>query len=88
VSEERTRWIAQADRVLARLQQGPASNAELATISLKYTSRISDLRVRGHVIEAFDHDHGTGECWYRLVTPRGFDSVPAVRIPVPKGQLF
>tara|TARA_Y100000310_G_scaffold316852_2_gene369061 strand:+ start:2515 stop:2820 length:306 start_codon:yes stop_codon:yes gene_type:complete len=33
--------------ILARLQRGPATNAELSTISLKYTSRISDLRAAG-----------------------------------------
>jgi hypothetical protein len=36
--------------VLARLQRGPATNQELAAISLKYTSRISDLRAAGYVI--------------------------------------
>lgn len=41
----------QCQRILERLQKGPATNVELAAISLKYTSRISDLRKLGHVIE-------------------------------------
>jgi hypothetical protein len=36
--------------ILQRLQQGPATNAELARISLKYTSRISDIRAAGYKI--------------------------------------
>ena len=42
-----SRLRGQNARVLARLRRGPASNAELAAISLKYTSRISDLRKAG-----------------------------------------
>ena len=38
------RLSAQNDAVLSRLRRGPATNTELAAISLKYTSRISDLR--------------------------------------------
>jgi hypothetical protein len=34
--------------ILERLKQGPATNVELAGISLKYTSRISDLRAAGY----------------------------------------
>lgn len=34
-------------KILARLQRGPASNVELAKLSLKYTSRLSDLRKAG-----------------------------------------
>ena len=37
--------------ILARLRSGPATNVELAELSLKYTSRISDLRAAGYVIE-------------------------------------
>ena len=37
-------------RVLKRLRLGPATNAELSTISLKYTSRVSDLRAMGFEI--------------------------------------
>lgn len=36
--------------ILERLTQGPATNHELSQISLKYTSRISDLRKAGYTI--------------------------------------
>lgn len=38
------RLAGQNRRILDRLRQGPATNVELAEISLKYTSRISDVR--------------------------------------------
>lgn len=44
------RLISQNSHILARLRDGPATAAELAAISLKYTSRISDLRKAGHDI--------------------------------------
>lgn len=57
-----TSWSApQADRarlkgqnlaIYERLQRGPATNAELAAISLKYTSRIDDVRKAGIAIDA------------------------------------
>lgn len=64
--EEVPRLSRQCSLVLERLRQGPATNDELATISRKYTSRISDLRSAGHDVEAFDRNHKTGVCWYRL----------------------
>lgn len=45
---DRVRLSGQNAAILARLQRGPASNEELAGISLKYTSRISDLRAAGY----------------------------------------
>lgn len=57
-------------RILNRLRLGPASNTELSGISLKYTSRISDLRKHGFDIECrrqaggwnlyYLHLHGRG----------------------------
>ena len=44
------RLSAQCRTILARLQAGPATNAELAAIALKYTSRISDLRKAGYSV--------------------------------------
>lgn len=55
-----------ATRILARLREGPVSNRELSAISLKYTGRISDLRMNGFDVECFDHNRKTGEAWYRL----------------------
>ena len=46
--EDSPRLDSQCDRMLARLQQGPATNVELSGISLKYTSRITDLRQLGY----------------------------------------
>ena len=44
------RLAGQNMQILTRLSRGPATNSELAQISLKYTSRISDLRAAGLVI--------------------------------------
>jgi hypothetical protein len=46
----RRRLSRQCRLILARLRAGPATNAELAQIALKYTSRISDIRDNGYVI--------------------------------------
>lgn len=48
--EDRHRLTGQNAVILARLQQGPATNVELSDLSLKYTSRISDLRAAGYRI--------------------------------------
>ena len=55
---EQQRLSEQNQRVLARLQQGPASNRDLAAIALKYTSRISDLRAAGYVIVPVERSGG------------------------------
>jgi hypothetical protein len=47
---EVNRLATQNQQILARLKRGPATNVELAGISLKYTSRISDLREAGYSI--------------------------------------
>ena len=51
--EEAPRLTGQNAAVFLRLRRGPATNKELSAIALKYTSRISDLRERGFVIECF-----------------------------------
>lgn len=45
------RLTGQCLAILDRLRKGPATNVELAALSLKYTSRISDLRAAGHTIK-------------------------------------
>jgi hypothetical protein len=45
---EAPRLRPQHHEILARLREGPATNAELAGLSLKYTSRVSDLRAAGY----------------------------------------
>ena len=54
--------------ILSRLRIGPATNTALATISLKYTSRISDLRAAGHTIRC-TRQYDSGVTFYELVKP-------------------
>jgi hypothetical protein len=61
---DRPRLSGQNARILARLRKGPATNAELAEISLKYTSRISDLRAAGYGVLCETGQGGVN--WYRL----------------------
>jgi hypothetical protein len=63
---ERRRLKGQNAAILDRLRQGPATNRELVGMSLKYTSRVSDLRERGCVIHC-DEDRATGLNTYRLL---------------------
>ncbi len=67
------RLDSQCDRMLARLQQGPATNVELSGISLKYTSRITDLRKMGHDILCQKRPNGL--TIYRLVPKRDTPSI-------------
>jgi hypothetical protein len=66
--EDKPRLDSQCDRILARLKTGPATNVELAGISLKYTSRLSDLRRLGHAITCEKRANGVSV--YRLVPRR------------------
>lgn len=59
------RLAGQSLRIVQRLQQGRASNFELAQIALKYTSRISDLRKAGYVIRCERYPQGVS--FYLLV---------------------
>lgn len=49
---EVVRLSGQNQAILERLRRGPCTNVELAKLSLKYTSRISDLRAAGFTITA------------------------------------
>jgi hypothetical protein len=64
--EERRRLSAQCAAVLARLECGPATNRDLALISLKYTSRISDLRQAGYNVQVIARNARTGLTTYQL----------------------
>jgi hypothetical protein len=44
---DRPRLTGQNAEILSILRRGPASNRMLASVSLKYTSRVSDLRAAG-----------------------------------------
>lgn len=49
----------QCDRVLARLRQGPATSWQLQQLGVcSHTSRISELRKLGHVIEKTEQWRG------------------------------
>ena len=45
-----TRPMTQKERILARLQRGPATNRELNAIAFRYSARIAELRDGGHAI--------------------------------------
>ncbi len=45
------RFNKQELEILYQLGQGPRTNARLAQVALKYTSRISDLRKKGYNIQ-------------------------------------
>lgn len=69
------------ERVLARLQQGPASHLELYALGVVAHSRISDLRKRGHRIEKTRKD----DLWvYRLLD--GGDRRPGTDDPAPSSS--
>jgi hypothetical protein len=65
--DDRPRMSDQCVAIFNRLRHGPANNTELATIALKYTSRISDLRAAGYNVVC--DRLGGGLTSYRLVTP-------------------
>jgi hypothetical protein len=49
--QDEQRLTGQNKLVLDALKDGPKTNQQLAFFSLKYTSRISDLRAAGYVVE-------------------------------------
>ena len=53
-------------KILERLQRGPATNRELAAISLKYTARVSDLREAGYDVRCVAQDRKSGFALYEL----------------------
>lgn len=67
VQEERPRLTGQNQAILERLRRGPATNRELAAISLKYTSRTSDLRAAGYNVVVVSRDRATGLTMYELI---------------------
>jgi hypothetical protein len=66
---EGTRLSRQCRDILTLLQRGEQTNRDLAAVSLKYTSRISDLRASGFDIRVSARNHATGEVIYRLIPP-------------------
>ncbi len=53
--------------ILRRLGEGPATNVELSKLSLKYTSRISEIKQAGHDVRAVREKGGVWR--YSLIPP-------------------
>ena len=62
---DKPRLRGQNAAILERLRAGPATNDELAKMSRKYTSRVSDLRKAGYEVEC--ERLGGGLTQYTLV---------------------
>lgn len=60
--------LSQKDRILARLQRGPATNRDLNDIAFRYSARIAELRNEGHRIEWAAVKGRPGLTVYRLET--------------------
>ena len=67
-ADERPRLSRQCREILERLQAGPMTNAELAGVALKYTSRLSDIRKAGYRIKCTLIDAKRGLYRYELDT--------------------
>lgn len=56
--EDTVRLSEQCQRILDMLRSGPKTNAELAAVALKYTSRLSDLRHHGYEVRVIERRQG------------------------------
>lgn len=56
----------QCQLILERLRAGSATNGELSTLALKYTSRVSDLRASGYDVKVIEYDRKSGRTVYAL----------------------
>lgn len=56
--QDERRLSGQNATILHLLRQGSCTNVELARVSLKYTSRISDLRAAGYTVVCERHKGG------------------------------
>ena len=69
-AEEAPRLSRQCLAILDRLREGPATNRELATISLKYTGRLSEVRrylhFHGDDVVVVRRDYRSGLTLYAL----------------------
>lgn len=65
-SSDKKRLSGQNRKILELLKRGPATGRELAAISMKYTSRVSDLRKAGCEIECKQRPGGNS--LYTLVS--------------------
>ena len=58
--------LTQKERILARLQRGPATNRDLNAIAFRYSARIAELRDEGHRITWTPVKGKPGLTLYRL----------------------
>lgn len=69
---EAPRLSRQCAAILALLRQGPATNRQLADLSLKYTSRISEVRAalkpHGETVIVLERNRETGLVLYGLAS--------------------
>lgn len=84
--EENIRLTKQERAVLEMLLPGNAvSNTQLADVSLKYFTKISDLRKVGYDIQKVSEDSKTGIAWYQLPSPtrklKTYELPVEVRVP-------
>ena len=63
---EAPRLNRQCMEILARLQQGRASNRELSQIALNYRARVSELRQHGITVKCVERDRQTGLSFYEI----------------------
>ena len=61
------RLTGQRAKIIERLQSGPATNAELTQIAMRFTARIHELRKCGYDIRIVRQDRDSGLVWYELV---------------------
>lgn len=67
--KEKARVETHADRILRRLQQGPALSTDLLTYTHRFSASIRTLRVRGYRIDVEKLDDGTSLHSLRGYTP-------------------
>ena len=61
------RRVSQKQKILERLQQGPATNTELVKIAINYRARVSDLRLDGYdIICKQNSDNGVTEYYIEV----------------------
>lgn len=69
LKQELHRRKSQTQRILERLKQGEATNADLAIIGTRYTERVRELRKEGHIISALYEKPGLWRYIYKGVRP-------------------
>lgn len=75
--QEAPRLSRQCTEIRDLLRDHAATNKELAQFALKYTSRVSDLRAAGYVIEVTSADYATGLRIYTLISEPNQVCAPA-----------